>query len=121
MRVILPSGEICWTRKQREGTANLASGSLGVMKNFSGRVREPAERAWMVRVGLVAISLSDFLIELDYYCAYLREVALYLLGVNSLLLEASLSRVGLRSGRRPHRLERTTTFAMFLTQLESAQ
>lgn len=55
MRVVFPRGKVCWSRKQREGTANLASGSLGVMKNFSERVREPADRAWIVRVGLEAI------------------------------------------------------------------
>ena len=55
MRVVFPF-EVCWTRKESEGTANLASGSLGVMKNFSERVREPAERAWIVRLGLETIA-----------------------------------------------------------------
>lgn len=53
------AGITCWMRKQSEGTRNFASGSLGMMKNFSDRVREPPERAWIVRVGLDAI-LSVF-------------------------------------------------------------
>ena len=37
-------------RKAREGTVSVAVGEAGVMKKRSGRVRQPAERAWTVRV-----------------------------------------------------------------------
>lgn len=50
-------GVWCWIRKEREGTVRFRGGeSGGVMKNFVGRVRWPAERAWRVTVyGVSAI------------------------------------------------------------------
>lgn len=49
MRVVRPvRGEVCWIKKQSDGTAFRVPGDEGLTNCSSGREKRPAERAWTV-------------------------------------------------------------------------